>query len=171
MLDSKVFIKLLSDKGYDYDLQEHEALFTVDDSNKLRGQIKGSHSKNLFLKNKKNKFFLISCEEFTDINLKKISKSLDLGNVSFAKEEYLINLLGIKPGSVTPFALLNDTENKIDFYLEEKLYNSEFVNFHPLTNTATITMKCNKFIEFMIENYKKIHIFSSREEVVVKTYG
>jgi len=171
MLDSKVFIKLLSDKGYDYDLQEHEALFTVDDSNKLRGQIKGSHSKNLFLKNKKNKFFLISCEEFTDINLKKISKSLDLGNVSFAKEEYLINLLGIKAGSVTPFALLNDTENKIDFYLEEKLYNSEFVNFHPLTNTATITMKCNKFIEFMIENYKKIHIFSSREEVVVKTYG
>jgi len=171
MLDSKVFIKLLSDKGYDYDLQEHEALFTVDDSNKLRGQIKGSHSKNLFLKNKKNKFFLISCEEFTDINLKKISKSLDLGNVSFAKEEYLINLLGIKPGSVTPFALLNDTENKIDFYLEEKLYNSEFVNFHPLTNTATITMKCNKFIEFMIENYKKIHIFSSREKVVVKTYG
>jgi Ala-tRNA(Pro) deacylase len=171
MLDSKVFIKLLSDKGYDYNLQEHEALFTVDDSNKLRGQIKGSHSKNLFLKNKKNKFFLISCEEFTDINLKKISKSLDLGNVSFAKEEYLINLLGIKPGSVTPFALLNDTENKIDFYLEEKLYNSEFVNFHPLTNTATITMKCNKFIEFMIENYKKIHIFSSREEVVVKTYG
>jgi len=171
MLDSKVFIKLLSDKGYDYDLQEHEALFTVADSNKLRGQIKGSHSKNLFLKNKKNKFFLISCEEFTDINLKKISKSLDLGNVSFAKEEYLINLLGIKPGSVTPFALLNDTENKIDFYLEEKLYNSEFVNFHPLTNTATITMKCNKFIEFMIENYKKIHIFSSREKVVVKTYG
>ena len=171
MLDSKLFIKLLSDKGYDYDLQEHEALFTVDDSNKLRGQIKGSHSKNLFLKNKKNKFFLISCEEFTNINLKKISKSLDLGNVSFAKEEYLINLLGIKPGSVTPFALLNDTENKIDFYLEEKLYNSEFVNFHPLTNTATITMKCNKFIEFMIENYKKIHIFSSREEVIVKTYG
>jgi len=171
MLDSKVFIKLLSDKGYDYNLQEHEALFTVDDSNKLRGQIKGSHSKNLFLKNKKNKFFLISCEEFTDINLKKISKSLNLGNVSFAKEKYLINLLGIKPGSVTPFALLNDTENKIDFYLEEKLYNSEFVNFHPLTNTATITMKCNKFIEFMIENYKKIHIFSSRKEVVVKTYG
>jgi Ala-tRNA(Pro) deacylase len=171
MLDSKVFIKLLSDKGYDYNLQEHEALFTVDDSNKLRGQIKGSHSKNLFLKNKKNKFFLISCEEFTDINLKKISKSLNLGNVSFAKEKYLINLLGIKPGSVTPFALLNDTENKIDFYLEEKLYNSEFVNFHPLTNTATITMKCNKFIEFLIENYKKIHIFSSREEVVVKTYG
>jgi len=137
----------------------------------LRGQIKGSHSKNLFLKNKKNKFFLISCEEFTDISLKKISKSLGLGNLSFAKEEYLINLLGIKPGSVTPFALLNDTKNNIDFYLEEKLYNSKFVNFHPLTNTATITMKCNTFIEFMIENNKKIHIFSAVEKIIIKTYG
>ena len=170
MLDSKVFIKLLSDKGYDYDIHEHNALFTVDDSNKLRGQIKGSHSKNLFLKNKKNKFFLISCEEFTHINLKKISKSLGLGNISFAKEEYLINLLSIKPGSVTPFALLNDTENKIDFYLDEKLYNSEFVNFHPLINTATITMRCSTFIKFMIENNKKIHIFSSVKKMIIKTY-
>ena len=62
-------------------------------------------------------------------------------------------------------------KNIIDFYLDEKLYNSEFVNFHPLRNTATLTMKCSTFIEFMIENNKKIHIFSSTEEVIVKTYG
>ena len=171
MLVSKEFIKLFSAKGYDYDLHEHQALFTVEDSNKFRGQIKGSHSKNLFLKNKKNKFFLISCEEFTDINLKRVSKFLSLGNISFAKEEYLINLLGVKPGSVTPFALLNNTQNNIDFYLDEKLYNSKFVNFHPLTNTATITMKCSTFIEFMIENNKKIHIFSPTKEIIIKTYG
>ena len=171
MLGSKEFIKLFSDKGYDYDLHEHQALFTVEDSNKFRGKIKGLHSKNLFLKNKKNKFYLISCEEFTDINLKKVSKFLSLGNVSFAKEEYLISLLGVKPGSVSPFALLNNIENNIDFYLEEKLYNSEFVNFHPLRNTATITMKCRTFIEFMIENNKKIHIFSSVEGAIIKTYG
>ena len=171
MLGSKEFLMLLKEKGYDFDLHKHEALFTVDDSNKLRGQIKGSHSKNLFLKNKKNKFYLISCEEFTDINLKKFSKSLGLGNISFVKEEYLIKLLGIKPGSVTPFSLLNNNENTIDFYLEDKLLNSEYVNFHPLTNTATVTMKSGKFIEFMIENNKKIHIFSLTEEVVIKTYG
>ena len=170
MLVSKEFIKLFSDKGYDYDLHEHQALFTVEDSNKFRGQIRGSHSKNLFLKNKKNKFFLISCEEFTDINLKRVSKFLSLGNISFAKEEYLINLLGVKPGSVTPFALLNNTQNNIDFYLDEKLYNSKFVNFHPLTNTKTLTMKCSTFIEFMIENNKKIHIFSSVQEMIIKTY-
>jgi Ala-tRNA(Pro) deacylase len=170
MIDSKELIKILDGKDYDYELHEHEALFTVEDSQKLRGQISGSHSKNLFLKNKKNKFFLISCNELTKINLKKIAKSLELGNVSFAKKEYMVDLLGIKPGSVTPFALLNDTKNEVVFYLEDKLYNSEFVNFHPLTNTATVSMRCDNFIQFMIENNKKIHIFSSTEDVVIKTY-
>ena len=171
MLTPKELIKLLDVKGYDYDFHEHSALFTVEDSNKLRGEIKGLHSKNLFLKNKKNKFYLFSCDEFTNINLKTISKSLDLGNVSFAKTEYLIDLLGISPGSVTPFALLNNPENNIDFYLEDKLYESEYINFHPLTNTATVTIKSQDFVEFMIENKKKIHIFSSLKEMIVKTYG
>ena len=171
MLTPNELIKLLNYRGYDYEFHEHDALFTVEESNKLRGQIKGLHSKNLFLKNKKNKFFLFSCEEFTKINLKTISKSLGMGNVSFAKEEYLLELLGISPGSVTPFALLNNVENDIDFFLEDKLHESEYINFHPLTNKATITISSNKFIEFMIENKKKIHIFSSSNETIVKTYG
>ena len=171
MITPKELIKLLNTKGYDFDLHEHSALFTVEDSNKLRGEIKGLHSKNLFLKNKKNKFYLLSCEEFTKINLKTISKSLGLGNVSFAKSEYLLDLLGVSPGSVTPFALLNNPENNIDFYLEDKLHESEYINFHPLTNTSTVTIKSQKFVEFMIENKKKIHIFSSLKEIIVKTYG
>ena len=137
----------------------------------MRGEIKGLHSKNLFLKNKKNKFFLFLCQEFTSINLKSISKSLNLGNVSFARSEYLLKLLGIQPGSVTPFALLNNIENDIDFYLEDRLYESEYINFHPLTNTATVTIKSQDFVRFMIENKKKIHIFSSLKEAVVNTYG
>ena len=171
MLDSEEFIKLLSDNNYDYQIHRHEALFTVEDSYNLRGKIKGSHSKNLFLKNKKDKFFLISCEEFTNINLKNISKSLGLGNISFARDEYLQDLLNIKPGSVTPFALLNDQKNNVNFYLEDKLFNSDFVNFHPLINTATITMSCESFVKLMIENNKKIHIFSIESETIIKTYG
>ena len=153
-----------------YELTEHEALFTVQDSVEKRGVIYGAHSKNLFLKNKKDKFYLISCEENDQIKLKKISKSLDFGNVSFAKEEYLLKYLGIKPGSVSPFALLNDKNSVVNFFLEKKLYDNEFVNFHPLINNATITMQTNEFIKFMIENNKKIHIFSSIEGVVIKTY-
>ena len=167
----KQFIKILKRGEYQFETHKHKALFTVEDSVQFRGKIKGSHSKNLFLKNKKNKFFLFSCEENDELNLKKISKSFNLGNISFAKKDDLINLLGVEPGSVSPYALLNDFKNIVSFYLETKLHDSEFISFHPLTNTSTITLKSDDFVKFMIENNKKINIFSSRKGVVIKTYG
>ncbi len=170
MMNSLELINLLKKTKYNIEVHEHEALFTVQNSRELRGKIKGAHSKNLFLKNKKNKFYLLSCEESDEIDLKKISKSLNLGNISFAKEEYLDQYLKIKPGSVSPFALLNDEYGQVDFYLERSLCESTHINFHPLINTLTITIETDKFIEFMIENNKKIHIFSSTEGVVLKTY-
>ena len=170
MYNSSKLIELLK-KKYKIEVHQHNALFTVEDSKKLRGNIGGAHSKNLFLKNKKNEFFLLSCEEADKIDLKKISKSLKLGNISFAKEEYLEKYLKIKPGSVSPFALLNDKDHFVNFYLEQTLYESNFVNFHPLINTFTVKMETKKFIEFMIENNKKIHIFSSYERKILKTYG
>ena len=170
MYNSLELIELLK-KKYKIEIHQHDPLFTVEDSTKLRGKINGAHSKNLFLKNKKDEFFLLSCEEADKINLKKISKLLKLGNLSFAKQEYLEQYLKIKPGSVSPFALLNDDGAFVNFYLEQTLYESKLVNFHPLINTLTITIETNKFIEFMIENNKKIHIFSSAEGMVLKTYG
>ena len=170
MYKSFELIDLLKKKKYEIKVHQHDALCTVEDSKKLRGKIDGAHSKNLFLKNKKNEFFLLSCEETDKIDLKKISKSLEIGNVSFAKEEYLDQYLKIKPGSVSPFALLNDEGGQVEFYLEQTLYKSKFVNFHPLVNTFTITIETNRFIEFMIENGKKIHIFSSLEGKIFKTY-
>ena len=171
MFDSLKLIELLKKENYEIKIHQHDALFTVEDSKKLRGKINGTHSKNLFLKNKKDKFFLLTCEEADNVDLRRISKSLGLGNTSFAKEEYLDKHLKIKPGSVSPFALLNDVGNQVDFYLEQTLYESKFVNFHPLINTFTITIETKRFIEFMIENNKKIHIFSSVEGKVLKTYG
>ena len=171
MYSTHELIELLSNENYNITVHQHDALFTVEDSKKLRGKINGVHSKNLFLKNKKNEFFLLSCEEADKIDLKKISKSLKLGNVSFAKQEYLEQYLKIKPGSVSPFALLNDDIGIVNFYLEHTLYESKLINFHPLINTLTITIETNRFIEFMIENDKKIHIFSSTDEKILKTYG
>ena len=170
MYNSLELIELLKKESYEIEVHQHDALFTVEDSIKLRGKIDGVHSKNLFLKNKKNEFFLLSCEEGDKIDLKKISKSLGLGNVSFAKQKYLEQYLKIKPGSVSPFALLNDKGGIVNFYLEQSLYESRFVNFHPLINTFTITIKTDEFIEFMIENNKKIHIFSSAQGKIIKTY-
>ena len=171
MYNSSELIELLKKENYKINIHQHSALFTVEDSQNLRGKIDGAHSKNLFLKNKKNEFFLFSCEEGDKIDLKKISKSLNLGNISFAKEDYLDQYLKIRPGSVSPFALLNDDSSKVNFYMEKTLYESRYINFHPLINTLTITIETDNFIEFMIENNKKIHIFSSIEGVVLQTYG
>ena len=169
MYNSSELIDLLRKKKYEIEVHKHDALFTVEDSKKLRGKIDGAHSKNLFLKNKKNEFFLLSFEEADKIDLKKISKSLELGNVSFAKQEYLEQYLKIKPGSVSPFALLND-DGFVNFYFEQTLYESKFVNFHPLINTFTITIETKRFVDFMIENNKKIHIFSLNKNIIIKTY-
>ncbi len=155
MLIEKDLLDLLSEKGVEFQIHNHQPLFTVEDSEKLRGKINGAHTKNLFLKNKKNDFFLFSCEENANVNLKKFSKSIDAKNLSFANEKYLSEFLGIKPGSVSPYALLNDNKNKVAFYFDDNLFNSKIINFHPLVNTITITTKTKDFINFIVENKKK----------------
>lgn len=158
MIDEKNLLLKLDDKNIFYNIHKHDALFTVEDSLKNRGKIDGAHSKNLFLKNKKNKYFLITCLENSKIELKKLSKSLSLGNISFAKSGALLKLLGVMPGSVTPFGLLNDVNNKVEFYLDSGFLEYKKVNFHPLVNTSTITLDLVDFKKFFIENKKKINI-------------
>ena len=169
MLIETDLLKLIREKGLEFQTHKHKPLFTVEDSENLRGIIKGSHTKNLFLKNKKNNFFLFSCDENTKVDLKKFSKSIDAKNLSFANSEYLEQLLGIKPGSVSPFALLNDKDNVVKFYLDEKLFDSEIINFHPLINTTTISIKTSELINFLIENNIKINIFSLNSYSIVKS--
>ena len=168
MLTKTDLFELLSIKNKDFQIHDHDPLFTVEDSENLRGEIKGAHTKNLFLKNKKNNFFLFSCDENAQVNLKKFSKSINGNNLSFAKEEYLVKYLGIKPGSVSPFALLNDTKNEVIFYLDEKLAKSEKINFHPLINTTTISLKTMDFLSFMQVNNKKVNIFSLESYSVIQ---
>ena len=167
MLTKTDLFKILSENNIDFQIHDHNPLFTVKDSENLRGEIKGSHTKNLFLKNKKNNFFLLSCDENTKVDLKKFSRSIDAKNLSFASENYLQKFLGIKPGSVSPYALLNDKGNIVNFYLDEKLYNSSIINYHPLINTTTVSTKTSKFINFLLENNKKIHIFSLESYSIV----
>ena len=167
MLLKSELLEILRAKGINFQIHDHDPLFTVEDSEKLRGQINGAHTKNLFLKNKKNKFFLLSCDENAVVNLKQFSKSIDAKNLSFANEIYLQDCLGIKPGSVSPLALLNNRENNVDFYFDKKLFESETINFHPLINTTTISMKTKDFISFILENGKKINIFSLENYSIV----
>ena len=145
-------IRILNDHGFEYFVKEHEPLFTVEDSKALRGQIDGAHSKNLFLKDAKSNFFLISIEESASIDLKKTMQQIQSKKLSFAKPEYLQDILGIEPGSVSPFALLNDTKKQVKFYLDRSFLDSETVNFHPLINTATVNISPQNLIE-LIEKY------------------
>ena len=145
-------IRILNDNGFEYFLEEHVPLFTVEDSQSLRGQIEGAHSKNLFLKDAKANFFLISIEESASIDLKKTMQQIQSKKLSFAKPEYLQDILGIEPGSVSPFALLNDTKKQVKFYLDRSFLDSETVNFHPLINTATVNISPQNLIE-LIEKY------------------
>ncbi len=170
MLKESDLLELLRKKDVDFEIHNHQPLFTVEDSENLRGKITGAHTKNLFLKNKKNSFFLFSCDENASVDLKRFSKSIDAKNLSFANEKYLDEFLGIKPGSVSPYALLNDTKNSVSFFLDQKVFNSEKVNFHPLVNTTTITIKTKDFIDFIRENGKKINIFSLENYSIIKTY-
>ncbi len=167
MLIETDLLKLIREKGLDFQTHKHKPLFTVEDSENLRGIIKGSHTKNLFLKNKKNNFYLFTCDENARVDLKRFSKSIDAKNLSFANEKYLEKYLGIKPGSVSPYALLNDEENSVAFYLDSKLASSEIINFHPLINTTTISIKTKDFINFILENKKKINIFSLDDYSIV----
>ncbi len=169
MLLKSDLLKILSAKGLNFQIHEHKPLFTVEDSEKFRGKINGSHTKNLFLKNKKNNFFLFSCDENAKVDLKRFSRSIDAKNLSFASADYLKKYLGINPGSVSPFALLNDQEHIVSFYLDEKLAKSEVVNFHPLVNTTTITIKTQDILHFLVENKKKINIFSLDTYSVIKS--
>ena len=158
MITKNQLLKKLAIEEIPFTEHIHRPLFTVADSEKNRGSIQGSHTKNLFLKNKKNEFFLITCNENASVELKKLGKSLNLGNLSFAKEKKLKEYLGVLPGSVTPFGLLNDEQHKVIFYIDSRLFNENKINFHPLINTSTITLKTNDFINFMVENKKKVNI-------------
>ena len=168
MIKKTDLLKMLDHKNIKFNKYEHEALYAVKDSGIKRGDIQGNHTKNLFLKNKKNYFYLLSCEENSVVDLRRFSKSISAGNLSFAREEYLIKYLGVKPGSVSPYALLNDINNQVDFYLEDRIYNSKNINFHPLVNTSTITVQTKDFLDFMIDNKKKINIFSLDNYKIIK---
>ena len=160
MINYEQLVTILRNENFIFNEYNHLPLHSVGDSQNLRGKIDGGHTKNLFLKNKKNELFLFSCHEETMINLKLLKQKLLLGNISFASEDYLTNYLGVKPGAVTPFGLLNDINNKIIFYLDEKLTHYETLNFHPLINTKTININTSHFLIFMKKNKKLVKIIN-----------
>ena len=120
---------------------EHEAAFTVDQAVELRGTIPGLHTKNLFLKDKKGSYFLVTAPEDAAIDLKRIHTAIGAkGRVSFGSAEAMEAMLGILPGSVTPLALINDDASAVTCIFHSALGTADVINVHPLRNTATVSL-------------------------------
>ncbi|NLH83032.1 MAG: prolyl-tRNA synthetase associated domain-containing protein [Phyllobacteriaceae bacterium] len=129
---------------------DHVAVFTVAESRHVKEAIVGAHSKNLFLKDKKGRIFLVSAEGDAAIDLKAISEKIGAsGRVSFGKPELLFELVGVTPGSVTPFGVINDVEGRVTVVLDAALMEHEILNFHPLENTATTSIGRGDFVRFL----------------------
>ncbi|MEN9873374.1 MAG: hypothetical protein RL186_271 [Pseudomonadota bacterium] len=118
----------------------HRAVFTVEEGADIKAQLPGGHTKNLFLKDKAGAYFLICALGQTQIALNQLHKILGCARLSFASADAMGEILGVTPGSVTLFALANDTARQVTLILDQALLDAEPVHFHPLTNTATTTI-------------------------------
>jgi len=128
--------------GFETQTHRHEAVFTVDESQSVRDRMEGGHTKNLFLKDKKGNCFLLTAQEDSVVNLKTLHKLLGgASRFSFAKAELMQEYLGVTPGSVTAFGIINDRQNHVVFAIDQKLMDHEKINCHPLTNEATTTIR------------------------------
>jgi len=127
----------------------HPPLFTVADSQTLRGDIPGGHTKNLFLKDKKDNFFLVTVDEEAEVDLKQIHHLIGASSrVSFGKPEALMEYLGVIPGAVTAFGLINDERGLVNFVLDSNLMEHATINAHPLTNEATTSIAAADLLRF-----------------------
>lgn len=128
----------------------HPPLRTVEESRALRGAIPGGHTKNLFLKDKKGNVFLVVAEEDATIDLKRVHETIGAqGRVSFGSAELLMDLLGVAPGAVTPFALVNDTAGRVRAVIDAALVEHDVLNFHPLDNTMTTSIATRDLLRFL----------------------
>jgi len=128
----------------------HPAVFTVEEARALRGAIAGGHTKNLFLRDKKGAAFLVVALENAAIELKSLHRLLGAsGRFSFGSAELMGELLGVEPGSVTPFAAINDTAGRVTVVLDAAMMAHDVLNFHPLVNTGTTTISRQGLLKFL----------------------
>jgi Ala-tRNA(Pro) deacylase len=139
----------LNSLGIETTTRDHAPVFTVDDARALRGDIPGGHCKNLFLKDDKGNIWLIVCLEDARIDLKTVPAKIGSRRLSFGKPELLNEVLGVEPGSVTPFALINDTTVRVNVVLDTAMMAETLVSYHPLLNNATTTITPGDLMTFI----------------------
>ena len=138
--------------GIEVTTHKHEAVFTVEESSKLDREIPGAHTKNLFIRTKKGdkgNFYLVVMLQDKSLDLKALAEQLSEGKFSFGSDKRLMAKLGLTPGSVTPFGVINPTAQDVQVILDADMMEHELLNYHPLINTMTTTIKNADFIKFL----------------------
>jgi len=152
-------LAMLASLGIGYREHRHEAVFTVEEAKDLRGALPGAHCKSLFVRDKKGASFLVVCLEDRRLDMKALAGLLGAKRLSFASPDRLRARLGVEPGSVTPFAALNDQPprrhdnappfERVTIVLDSEMMQADLVNYHPLTNTATIALGPADLLRFL----------------------
>lgn len=146
----QTILKIMDDLNITYDLYEHEAIFTVAESEKVDGQIDAHHTRNMFLRTKKKQNYLVTLSHDTPIDLKKLENLIEgAKRFSFGSPDRLMEILGVYPGSVTPLSAMNANPNDITIILEEKMMSADCVAYHPLINTMTVVLKPVDLMKFL----------------------
>lgn len=144
--------------GIAFTLYHHEAVFTVAQSEAVDAQIEGTHCRNLFLRDKKKNNFLLVLQNATEVDIKKLPPVIGSDKLSFGSAERLWEYLGVRPGSVCPYAIINDTGHAVKILLDKSMMETEIVNYHPLLNTMTIGVKPADLIKFIESTGHTPHI-------------
>ncbi|MCB1971576.1 MAG: prolyl-tRNA synthetase associated domain-containing protein [Geminicoccaceae bacterium] len=139
----------LGDQGIEVTTTDHPPVFTVEDAREHTGHLEGGHVKNLFLVDKTGDYWLVTCSDEQQIKVNGLARLLGASRFSFAKPEPLLEILGVRPGSVTPLALINDDARKVRVVIDEKMLRHEKINVHPLENTATTTLRSADLLGFI----------------------
>lgn len=160
-VDSQRLMLVLDELGIATTTVEHPPLRTIEESRRLRGKLAGAHAKNLFLKDKKGGYWLLMALEQTRVDLRVAATLLQAPRFSFASEGDLDRLLGIAPGAVSPFAVVNDANGRVSVVLDQRVLDTDLVNCHPLRNdrtTAIATVDLLRFLERVGHPPRVIHL-------------
>ena len=156
-------LNTLKKMNISYDLHHHEAVYTVAQSQKVDANIPGTHCRNLFLRDRKKKNYLLVLPINVEIDLKKLPDALNSHRLSFGSDDRLWEYLGVRSGSVCPFCIVNDTENQVEIFLEKSMMAQEKVNYHPMLNTMTVSLKPDDLLKFIESTGHKAHIIDLSE--------
>ena len=138
--------KLLDDLRIKFKVFDHPPFFTVNEAKKYRSNMRGFHTKNLFLRDKKKKSYLVIAHEDTKIDLNLLTEIMKSSRLSFGSKERLFEELGVFPGAVTPLSVVNNTKKDINIFLDVKMLGQDTIFCHPLVNDRTISLSYNSLL-------------------------